>query len=584
MKQGLFEVFGSGKIGLKADGLNQNSELIANAGMIIPEGVVIATDTFDQLIKKIDFEELSKEMEMPACPAFLSSINEDVLDRLKIGVPYAIRSSALSEQGGTGIYKTAFLVLINDRIVDLQNLWHCELLVYASEFTGDAKAWRLKSNSPVGMAILVQPVIGFNFDGNYLPALSGVAYTSYQGLPTVRATIGLGTLAVNGEGVIFNYSPDEYLNFQREMWDQEFADTISPDGTISKLNSHYEELHDEIALGFGAFKSLFDKLATLKKERDVYLEWVILKDKIYIVQCAIYEDHLPGNIFFDSTDYFLLFSGKDVFNSGKVTCKSVVYAHAWTAEISQALEHLNNTIKDYLLVVPQDALSALADRCDTGGRLSLRHFSNASALVEKQKKYTKSQRNMMGTLGEFLADHTFGNGASHFSQLCNRADILYIGGEFDSTPLFAEPGGVDFRNDIGVTIWNISAEVVADASAKKGFVYVSKKAKKIEYSQHQLENWSHDLRRVASLLDSKKSYLANHFYSVLYAIVPDSNSEEFDPFKLDLDDSIIDDFGVKAEFASSLKIVIDNGETLCDERFWNKGMKIYLEELLLRII
>lgn len=179
MKQGIFKVFGSGNLGLKANDLDLYSNLIANIGMIIPERVVIATDIFDQLLEQIDFDQAIEKNKEKVCPDILYLINEIILDSLEIGTPYAIRSSALSERGGTGIYKTVFLVLTGNRKTDLQNLWHCELEVYANEFTSDAKAWRTKGNAPIGMAVLIQSVIGSNFDANFLLPLSGTAYTSY---------------------------------------------------------------------------------------------------------------------------------------------------------------------------------------------------------------------------------------------------------------------------------------------------------------------------------------------------------------------------------------------------------------------
>ncbi|MEI6836003.1 MAG: PEP/pyruvate-binding domain-containing protein [Candidatus Falkowbacteria bacterium] len=581
MKQGIFEVFSFGDLGLKANDLNRYSNLITGLDMIIPEGVVIATGIFDLLLERIDFEKPVEEIKKNACPIFLRPINENILDNLEIGVPYAIRSSALSERGGTGIYKTVFLVLTGNRETDLLNLWHCELLVYASEFTGDAKAWRAKDNAPIGMAILIQQVIGFNLDSNFLPPLSGTAYTSYNGLPTVRAVIGLGTKAVDGSGLIFNYSPEEWLHFQREMWDQEFADAISAESAISKINTHYEDIQSRVFYQFETFISLFDKLTELKKEGEFYLEWVIFENKIYIVQCASFEDRLPGDVTFNNTDYFLLLSGGDVLNSGNATCKCIVYAHEWTPDVSRSIEDLNRTNLDYLLVVPQDALSLVADINNPGQRLAFRHFSNALAVVEKQRTYSQNQVAMMLQLGKSLADHSFGTGASHFSQLCNRAKTLFIGGEFDETPLFTLPGGMSYRDNIGITIWNTTAEVVVNAVKKEGFVYISKKSKKNNYSLSEIKIWTNLLRQAASVLESEKSLMANDFYVIHYAIIPPMNLTEFDPLKVDQE--IIEEFGGMPEIIRSLQFVITNGRTYIDFYTWSNGLKVYLEELLLSL-
>lgn len=582
MRQGLFEIFGTGKLGLKVDDLNQYSDLVASVGMSIPEGIVIATGIFDQLTVEVKFEEPSEEIEKHECPDFLLSINEEVLDRLEVGKPYAIRSSALSERGGTGIYKSTFFLPTGNKTEDLKNLWRCEVAVYASEFTHDARLWRERNKAPIGMAILIQPVVSFRFEENFLPALSGTAYTSYNGLLTIRAVIGLGTQAVDGSGIVYNCTSDHVLHFQREMWEQEEADTISLTGEIGKTHTHYPEIFGEIARGFEAFNGIFEKLAQLQKQGNFYLEWAIVDGKVFVVQLATYEDRLAGDVSFDSSNYFLLMKGNDILHSGRATCKCIVYVHEWSLEISQVVEHLNETIGDYLLIVPQDALSQLADIHIHGHRLAFRHFSNALAVVEKQRAYTQSQSLMLAQIGKSRADHSNRMGASHFSQLCDRTNILFIGGEFDSTPLFVLPGGMDYRNGIGITIWDVATEVVVDSSKEEGFVYISKLAKKCEYSLYQLQDWSEALRSVANGMgDSEDQTMANHFYAVHYAIASDDNPVGFDPFKLD--ETAVAEFGWNGGIIESLKAVIANGDQFVSEDVWNGGLKSYLEELLVHL-
>ena len=80
MRKGLFEVFGTGELGRKADDLNQHFELLAGVGLPIPEGIVIATGVFDQLTKIINFEEQPvEEIEKHDCPILILSINEEIL-------------------------------------------------------------------------------------------------------------------------------------------------------------------------------------------------------------------------------------------------------------------------------------------------------------------------------------------------------------------------------------------------------------------------------------------------------------------------------------------------------------------------
>ncbi len=491
MKQGLFEVFGEGKLGLKADDLNQHSLAIIESGMVIPEGMVIATQIFDWLVEDYSLSEgvLFEDIEKHGCPNFLLSVNEEILGRMEAGKPYAIRSSALSERGGTGIYKSTFFWPSGNKDEDLQGLWRCEAQVYASEFTADARLWRERNNAPIGMAILIQPIIGFHFDKYFLPPLAGTAYTSYQGLPTVRAVLGLSTKAVNGEGRIYNVPSDHALNLQRDMWDQEKVDALTADG-ICQTPTQFEEIHGELGCCFAAFNKLFEHLAELQKHGNFYLEWAAYQDTIYIVQCAPYEDRLPGDLSFDSSNYFALLEGKDVLHSGRATCKCVVYVKAWSVKIAHLLEDLNENVKDHLLIILQDATSELANLMTNefgtheDARLAFRHFSNALAVVEQQYTYTEHQWENLHAQGKTRADHSSGRGASHFEQLCGRVNILYIGAQFDEVPLLALPGKINYRGDEDICIWETEAEVVVDAAKKTGFVYISKQVygKKNEFS------------------------------------------------------------------------------------------------------
>ena len=591
MKQGLFEVFGEGSLGLKAEDLNQYSEAVTGSGMTIPEGIVIATGIFGWLTEDFDLREgvLSGDMEKRGCPPFLLSVNEEILDRLETGKPYAIRSSALSERGGTGIYASTFFWPTGNKDDDLQGLWHCECLVYASEFTPDARLWRERVNSPIGMAILIQPIIGFQFDKYFLPPMAGTAYTSFQGLPTVRAVLGLGTKAVNGEGKVYNVPSDHILHLQRDMWDQEEADVLTSDG-ICQIPTQLEEVHGELGWCFTAFNKLFECLAELQKHGNFYLEWIIYRGTIFVVQCATYEDRLPGDLSFDSSEYFALLEGKDVLHSGRATCKCVVYVGAWSTKIAHLLEDLNENVRDHLLIVPQDATSQLANHMTNeqgwteDARLGFRHFSNALAVIERQHCYTEHQRENMRLSGHYRADHTSNRGASHFSQLCGRTNILFIGAEFDETPLIALPGTIKYRGNNDLAIWETSAEVVADTSKKSGFVYISKqtKGKKNTFPQSLVQGLSDDLRRAANRAGNNG--MSGHLFNLSYAIGPDTGPIGYDQFELDQQYLALEDVGGVPGIIESLKAVIADGERYVDPDVWDDGLKDYLEQLLAHLV
>ena len=152
MKKGIFETLGyEGKLGLKADDLNKCAKLITDIGFFIPEGMVITTEVFEKVIAELGILDLnSGEEKKYVCPDFLLTINEELLGKMEIGKPYAIRSSALSENGGIGIYQSRFFWVTGDEEKDLQELWQRELIIYASEFSRDAELWRKKKSSADG--------------------------------------------------------------------------------------------------------------------------------------------------------------------------------------------------------------------------------------------------------------------------------------------------------------------------------------------------------------------------------------------------------------------------------------------------
>lgn len=588
MEAVMFKLYGTGQKGRKADDLEQYSGMITSLGMKIPAGVVLLADLFIELMKVLNLTEDSHEDALlyADCPDFLKEINLNILKEMKIGSAYAIRSSALSERGGTGIYQTTFFARSGDEKKDLDYLWGRERAVYASEFSASARVWRKKCDAPIGMAILIQEVHGYRFENHLLPSLAGVAYTSFQGLPTVRVVVGLGTKAVNGEGVVYNTPPDHPLHFARELWDQEAANTIDlTEQFIGEVDTHHEEV--ACSVNFKVFCSLFEKLSLLKKQGEFSIEWAIADDDIYVVQCAPYEDRLPGDMAIDKNQFFLLAQGSDVLHSGRSACKGVVLVRKWSSQAASMLKVLNERMSKYLLIVSQDAFTLLAgigidpETHEQKTRLAFCHFSNASAVVEMQWHY--SSETIMGAhmVGIPLADHTGGKGASHFQQLCSRTDILYLGAGFDLSPLIALPGRMDYNG--GIQVWETESVVLVDGAKKEGFVYVSKQATNHRYSPEQISEWSHALRQAANTMSEesgKKTDLAGHFYWVHYAIGNDDSPMGFDPFALD--PQIMEKRG-KPKMIESTKVVLSNIDRVDLQNGDTEELKDYLKKLLIRL-
>jgi len=474
MEQDIFKIYGSGEVGLKAGDLIKYSKLLTDVGFVIPNGIVIATDIYDEfmrlsLIRLLDEiqgepeinDEFSKEVllnfvDRQECPDFIIPINESILAGLETGRPYAIRSSSVSENGGTGIFKTEFFWPTGDKLADLHNLWLCEQSVYASESSADAKAWREKNKFyDSRMAILIMPIIGFHYEEFFFTPLSGTAYTSYRGLPTVRVVAGLGTKAVSGEGLVF-HSQADVCDLTLGLWKQEMADAIAYD-EIKKIYFRHPDILDEISPL--TFNKIFEQLEELHKKGNFYLEWVIYKDQIYIVQCAEVEDRLPGNYDFDSEDYLLFIESNDVANPGRASCQTLVHVPDWKKDTQESLKQLNEKIKDFLLIISPYALSELTEIRHKGSKLNFSHFSNALAVIEEKG---------VCTIPGIVLHSRKGDGAFHFIQLCDRTNILFISAEFDTNYLENIKPEIFGRC---IEIYQIESEILV---GKEGYVYLKK--------------------------------------------------------------------------------------------------------------
>jgi CheY-like chemotaxis protein len=235
-----FVKLGKGSLGGKARGLAFMSEQIHNHSNIenkfknvnvsIPKTMVISTEEFDSFIdknklKKIYDEDLQDE---EIVKKFLSTSFSEKLDKnLKkflsyIKYPLAIRSSSLLEdaqyQPYAGIYKT-YMIPNNSEKLDLRlrRLKDAIKLVYASTYFAEPKAFSkntLNKTKEEKMAVVIQQIIGRNYDGYFYPAISGVAqsYNFYPIAPMrqedgiAHIAAGLGKIVVEGMSAL-RFSP-----------------------------------------------------------------------------------------------------------------------------------------------------------------------------------------------------------------------------------------------------------------------------------------------------------------------------------------------------------------------------------------
>ncbi len=205
-------------------------ELVPDIKIVTPRTSIIGTEEFERFIHKndlynkvyceTDYEEVKR--------LFLAGkLSDSLVKKLKtylsvIKKPLAIRSSSLFEdslmQPFAGIFNT-FLLPNNhpDPKVRLEQTMNAIKLVFASIFSPTACAYFRAVHYKIEeekMAVILQEVVGNEFDGCYYPHISGVAqsYNFYpysymqpdEGFASIA--VGLGKYVVEGEKT-YRFSP-----------------------------------------------------------------------------------------------------------------------------------------------------------------------------------------------------------------------------------------------------------------------------------------------------------------------------------------------------------------------------------------
>jgi hypothetical protein len=173
-----------------------------------------------------------------------SEFDEDTKKRLteylkEMNKPLAVRSSGLFEdsllQPFSGVYAT-YLIPNNhhDLSVRYNQLETAIKMVYASIFTEsalayfDAVKYKIEEEK---MAVVIQEVVGQNYNGKFYPSVSGVAQSyNYYPISYMKpedgfsvAAVGLGTYVVGGENA-YRFCPN-YPNINPTSVDEQVRDT-----------------------------------------------------------------------------------------------------------------------------------------------------------------------------------------------------------------------------------------------------------------------------------------------------------------------------------------------------------------------
>ncbi|MDE5420695.1 pyruvate, phosphate dikinase [Ancylomarina sp. DW003] len=223
---------GRGSVGGKGRGLaflsnfTENisfQKLIKDINITIPRTAIIGVDEYDNfleannLLEKIynekNYDEIKKQFLEAQLPEKLRKKLRQYLE--KMNKPLAVRSSGLFEdslmQPFAGVYAT-YLLPNNDEDFEVRfdHLVTAIKMVYSSIFTPEAKAYFSAVDYKIEeekMAVILQEVVGQEYNGKYYPNISGVAQSyNYYPFSYMKPEdgfavlgLGLGKYVVGGE-------------------------------------------------------------------------------------------------------------------------------------------------------------------------------------------------------------------------------------------------------------------------------------------------------------------------------------------------------------------------------------------------
>ena len=216
-----FARIGEGSLGGKGRGLAFLDNIIKRhpelneyeqAQVMIPKTVVLCTDFFDEFMENNNLypialsdapdEEILQHFLRAQLPDSLIADFFTFFDAVKS--PIAVRSSSLLEdshyQPFAGIYSTYMIPRLEDKYEMLRMLACAIKGVYASVYYKDSKAYMLATQNVIDqekMAVILQEVVGKQYDDLYYPTFSGVLRSlNYYPIGDEKAEEGIASLAL----------------------------------------------------------------------------------------------------------------------------------------------------------------------------------------------------------------------------------------------------------------------------------------------------------------------------------------------------------------------------------------------------
>ena len=452
--QARIEVIGHGEVGDKARELIDKAEAIRKAGFQTPKRIVLSSDVLQEIFLRnnwgsifsnfdIDLD-LDEAIESAVIPSSVVEVLREILKVHGNEQPLAVRSSAMGDSRGTGIYESHFTEPTSG------SLGKTVLMVLASYFSESAREFRRIAGLDEGFGIIIEPLIGNDIEEKGIgPILSGFGYTSTSGGgPYVSLVPGVGS------GVESRFSlkvtEDEYA--ASGSWDNLIAELIrSMNGP-----SHFENLRKLSVLGntdklhhynnrshamlfnndgegrYGLEKHSIERVNASDEEIDLsdlfsrlkqlesglgspqYVEWAFTiedgKPVFWIIQIADVDVETDW-VEFSEFDGEMMLSALAYAGNGERLCQNIVLCS--TEDELESLEQYNRDHSGYILVyssmlVNSGKVRGPDEEEDYLGKLKFKHFSNAAVVIESadlahsKEPLEHFSRGLMDSVGMFF--------------------------------------------------------------------------------------------------------------------------------------------------------------------------------------
>jgi hypothetical protein len=528
-------IFYGQDFGAKTDDL-LSFEALGLRDVKVLRGVGVGASFFRDFIALNNFSADTQDyklcLEKTKIPNSLKSVAKEILKTIPVGTPFIVRSSAIGEHGGTGIYDSDVINRSDDFKTNLHRFLHSIKLIYSGYNSPSAHIYRTKLNQQYdGMALLIQPLIGDTHNNQISPLVSGV-FTEINGSPTLRIVKGYGVSSVE---------MDEAIVLKRDNMTEDHLEAaislLKPGVSWDIQRDYYGK--QEITSVNDDIPKLVKLVNTWKKlsanGQPYYWEFSITeKNLLPIILQVTPLNKIPINQEMPKPEGQIICDGTDVVGLGERKGRGIIWVgrhgrYGLEDTSISMLNYLNSQMSNYLLLIHDSFFSMLG-----GQKIKLKDFSNAAGVVELQYVREKPPIN---TIFSFSIDHTHNRGGTHFTELCGQVDILFLGitrHDFDEE--LEKYLGKPSQEINKIDFWDVPFRIVNGPNY--GRVEILEKIRQTEFSKQDLETWADQFRELANMyndVDDEFRELANSLYKFSYFLFDQAEAAliNFDPFNID---------------------------------------------------